>query len=155
MKYILIITFLSQGVFSFSQQDTRPHTMASREVLFKVDKTLIIIDSSITTPHTLILNDSSVRESTVFRANDSVVIHMYLKNKNLKLVRVPDILKKFKVATEFVNLRICINKLIVRDSSKMLADLTQIKEVSIISDPYTPDSALFNSGEKFINIVLL
>jgi hypothetical protein len=155
MKYLLVIVFLSIGTFSFSQQDSWPHKMTSREFLFKVDKKFIVIDSFITTPQTLILHDSSVVVRTVYRANDSVVIHMQLKNKDLELVRLPGILKKFKVSSEFVNLRICINKIIIKDTDKILADLTQIKEISIINDPYTPEPTLVDSGEKFLNIVLL
>jgi hypothetical protein len=36
----------------------------------------------------------------------------------------------------------------------MLADLTQIKEVSIIHDPFTPDPALVDSGEKSLLLFL-
>jgi hypothetical protein len=155
MKSLLIITILLQVTFAFGQQKIMLKENSSREMLFKMNPTIIVIDSMITTPTALILSDSAIKQRIVQTGKDSIVIRVELNDENLKLVRLHELLKNFNVPSEFLELRVCINKIIIKDRSKILADVSQVKGVSIINDPYTADPADHSSDEKFLNIILL
>ena len=71
----------------------------------------------------------------------------------VKFLRIDKILTKYKLSDEDKELRICINKAIIRNPQMILIEQSQIESVEVTTDRQGINNHDANSGEKFINII--
>ncbi len=72
----------------------------------------------------------------------------------LELLRVNEIARIFGLKEEDKNLRICINKTVMRNPEMILIQKDKIKAVQVTKEHNWIDVSELNSNEKFINILV-
>lgn len=123
---------------------------------------LVIVDSFRTVITHLVLDPQKIDSINIFKDSTAIskfgdagkfgVIIIYPK-KYVTLLRVDKILENYKLSNEDKKLRICINKILMRDPQLILIESSEIENVEVTTEInyryYDPG----NRNEKFINII--
>ena len=122
---------------------------------------LFIVDSIITDYKSLLLDadkiesidvlkDSATRVAYGESARNGVII--IRTKKGTDILTLNEILDQFHIAPEDRNLRVCIDNMLVKDNSKIIADKTNIASVQVVTDICWISPMEAGPEERYINI---
>jgi hypothetical protein len=124
-------------------------------------KPLILIDTLFTYNESMIVHPSKfISISTIepkkamqlYGSNAKFGVVQIQTRADVHLARLNSILDKFKVEERYRGLNVCIDKLLVSEPDKILADLDEIKNVEIISEQ---SLSAAEAPRSYINIVTM
>ena len=120
-----------------------------------------LVDSFQTDVKLLLLSADKIESVTVLKDSNAIAAYgekgrngvVVVKTKpNTKLLRIGDLLDKYKIPKADRTLRVCINKTVVSRPDLILAEESEILGLEITSDRHWINPENADSKEKFINI---
>lgn len=150
----LLLTFLAEA------QPTTPQFM--RSGMETANEALVIVDTFRTYPNCLVLDAKKIASITVYKdssisgsfgsSGSRRVLHMKTKG-DVKFLRVREILRQYDVSSNDLQLRVCIDKVLIKHPQFILIDASEIQEVQTTTERYWAFFEDMNTGERYINIV--
>lgn len=116
---------------------------------FKTNLQYLILDPQLI--DSISIQKDSIAIAKYGAAGKHGVIVIYPKN-NTKFFQIDKIIDHYNISKEDKNLRICINKTLIKESKLILIEKSEIQNVEITTDRNWINIEDLPSGERFINI---
>jgi hypothetical protein len=123
---------------------------------------LIVIDTQFTYNELMIFHPSKfvsistinpVKAVQIYGENGKFGVIRIQTKPDIRFVRLKDILDKFNVEGKYRNLKVGIDKTLITEPEKLLADIDEIKNVEITLERKSQHTNEAASGEFYINII--
>ncbi len=120
-----------------------------------------VVDTFIADISSLILNPESIKAIQVMKGEEAMKLYgdkgrdgalLITTKPNTVMLRIKDIVEKFKIPKSGQQLRVCINNVIVEQPQLLLVEEKQIVKVEVTTEHIWVNAEDANTGEKFINI---
>jgi TonB-dependent SusC/RagA subfamily outer membrane receptor len=154
------ILFLSFCVFMTGILSAQQRLESPRKV--NVNQPLVLVDNLETSLNHLIINANTIEKIEVLKDSASVksygdkgkngVILIFTK-PNCELNKLDAILDKFHIAASDRQLGVCVDKVLIKDTSKLLIDATEVEKIEITTERIWNYPSEQPTGEKYINII--
>ena len=155
---LLAFTVVMLGNIAIAQQGIQTNSLRK----IQENPPLVLIDNMETNFNYLVINPNSIEKIEVLKDGATIKAlgdrgrngAIFITTKqNSKIFRLDAILDKYHIESADRQLQICIDKILVKDTSKILVDDTEIERVEITNDRIYNFPVEQDKGEKFINIV--
>lgn len=123
---------------------------------------VVFVDTFRTDMNHLVLNPQKIESINIFKNSEAtlkfgdlgkggaILIH---PKAHTTFLRVEKIVDDYNLSDENKKLRICINKILMRNPQLILIEKSEIENVEVTTDRFWINVEDANSGEKFINII--
>jgi hypothetical protein len=126
-----------------------------------INDALVLVGKFRTDMKHFIINSKQVQSVQVLKDKTAVALYgesgkkgviIFTPKKSANLLKLKDILNKYKIADKDRHLRISLNEEFLPAPEKILIEDSEIKGVEIITDEKLKNTKKVNSHERFINI---
>lgn len=163
--FVILLIFANNTI---AQTETKPnpvriHIYDGPLNLNESKSPLVVVDNYTTKMTRFFINTNNIESINVIKDSSAInkygedgrngVVFIKVKN-NCKLLNLEALLNQYNIAEENKQLRICINKTLIKEPSLLVFDTQKIKQVEITTDFKWVTTDEIKNGEKFINIVL-
>lgn len=127
-----------------------------------IKQPLVLVDTFKTYRPYFVIDAAKLESVTIFKDSSAMTKFgvaarhgvLYIKTKGKPhLLRVDDIIRRYAVSSHDSKLRVCIDKILVKEPQFILIEASEIQDVHVTTDRYWNLLEDRNSGERFINIV--
>jgi hypothetical protein len=159
MKYWVVIAWMFCGGLLNAQEGIK---INDRVVMDVANSPIVWIDSMKTDVAHLVMDKAGI--DSIYILKDSVVNKKYshvmargsliiVPKPTVELVRLPALLERLGVPANDRNLRVCINKTLVRYPTLLLIQPDQIKTIEVTTERHWTYPEEANSKELFLNFI--
>jgi TonB-dependent SusC/RagA subfamily outer membrane receptor len=157
-SFSVAVTILLAAFSAMGQRTARTTTRAipNPQPLFIVDSVVTDMESLLLSPDNIksidVLKDSAVAASYGEKARNGVII-IRTKN-NHEIFRLQELLNEYHVAEQDRTLPVCIDNVLVKDTSRIIADKKDVIKIEVTEGTYWLSPMEPSKQEaKYINIV--
>lgn len=157
IKYFCLgIVILLTGVSAMAQRTVRTRATPNPQPLFIVDSVVTDMESFLVSPDNIksidVLKDSALAATYGEKARNGVII-IRTKN-NTGIFRLQELLNEYQVPEQDRGLPVCIDNILVKDTSRIIADKKDIIRIEVTEGTYWLSPMEPGKGEvKYINII--
>ena len=154
MRIVLLAFFLYISVCAGAQ-------VQRVEAVRRAEPLVLVNDTETDLKH-MVLNPGNIEKLNVLKDSSAIAAYgdkgrhgvvLIVLKPNITLSNLDALLNQFKIADADRKLKVCIDKILMKDNAKILIDRSEVSSVEITTDRILNYPLEEYTGEKYINII--